>query len=76
MQIFVVDDEELMTMSNIDTLDERVAGFLHLHICVHCGHPRTREDVKVREVSSGILHCPKCDLDGPLNIEVREDPAA
>ena len=28
-----------------------------------------------REISSGILHCPKCGIDGPLNVEVQDLPA-
>jgi hypothetical protein len=25
-------------------------------------------------VGSGILHCPQCGRDGPLNLEIREAP--
>ena len=48
----------------------------HVHACIHCGHPRLREEIENREINSGILHCPKCDLDGPLNVEIRERPVA
>lgn len=71
----LVDDAELKVMSSTDTLDDRDTGLIHLHICIHCGHSRQREEVGDREVSSGILHCPKCGFDGPLNIEIRDLPA-
>lgn len=45
---------------------------MHVHVCTHCGHARQREQVDGREVGSGILHCQKCNLDGPLNVEIQE----
>ena len=45
---------------------------LHLHVCVYCGHARKREDISGREMGSGIFHCPLCESDGPLNVEIRE----
>lgn len=50
---------------------ERLPALVHVHVCVHCGHARRREEVDGREVGSGILHCPSCEADGPLNIEIR-----
>jgi transcription elongation factor Elf1 len=44
---------------------------VHVHACIHCGHMRQREEVDGREVGSGVLHCHKCNLDGPLNVEIR-----
>lgn len=61
-------------MSNKDALGESDSGIAHVHVCIHCNHPRRREEVESREVSAGILHCPKCGTDGPLNIEIRELP--
>lgn len=58
-------------MNSTDTLDDRDTGLIHLHICIHCGHARHREDVGEGEVQSGFLHCPQCGFDGPLNIEIR-----
>jgi len=69
---FVVDDAELKVMNSTDALDDRDVSLVHLHTCIHCGHSRSREEVEDREVSSGIFHCPKCGLDGPLNIEIRD----
>lgn len=60
---------------NNDALDGNDAGLIHLHICTHCGYPRRREEIGDRELSSGIVHCPKCDSDGPLNIEIRDSSA-
>lgn len=45
---------------------------LHFHVCVHCGSAFRREDFVGRTLTSGIFHCTKCDLDGPLNVEIRE----
>lgn len=47
------------------------SDLVHVHICVRCGHPRLRESVDEVEIQSGILHCPRCGFDGPLNIEIR-----
>ncbi len=63
-------------MSSENALDERDAGLIHLHTCIHCGHSRQREEVVEGEVNSGLLHCPKCGFDGPLNIEIGNLPAA
>ena len=52
-----------------------MTSLVHLHICTHCGHARKREEVRDRELSSGIVHCPKCGIDGPLNIEIQDFPA-
>lgn len=62
-------------MTSEDNADQCDALLAHLHVCIHCGHPRKREEIGDREVSSGILHCPKCGFDGPLNIEIRDSPA-
>jgi hypothetical protein len=45
---------------------------VHVHVCVYCGHPRKREDIGGREMGSGVFHCPVCESDGPLNVEIRE----
>lgn len=69
--------QELKVMNdmNNDALGKSDAGLIHVHICIHCGHPRKREEVGDRELSSGIVHCPKCGTDGPLNIEIQDSPA-
>ncbi|MGB6134283.1 MAG: hypothetical protein WBG54_21080 [Acidobacteriaceae bacterium] len=61
-------------MSSEDNADQREALLAHLQVCIHCGHSRKREEIVDREVNSGILHCPKCGFDGPLNIEIRDLP--
>jgi len=45
---------------------------MHVHVCPHCGYLLRREEVDGRQVASGMFHCPKCDLDGPLNMEIRD----
>lgn len=62
-------------MNSEDALDSRDSNLIHLHTCIHCGHSRHREEVGEGEINSGIIHCPKCGIDGPLNIEIRDFPA-
>ena len=52
--------------------DEHKRELHHFHVCVHCGSAFRRDEYIGRAISSGIYHCPKCGLDGPLNIEIRE----
>lgn len=47
------------------------ANLVHVHVCIGCGHIRRREQIDGREIGSGILTCPKCNREGPLNVEVR-----
>jgi predicted RNA-binding Zn-ribbon protein involved in translation (DUF1610 family) len=46
--------------------------FIHVHVCRHCGYLVGREEVDSRQVASGMFHCPKCGLEGPLNVEIRD----
>lgn len=61
-------------MDDQDAIGNSDTGLTHLHVCIHCGHPRKREEITDREISSGVVHCPKCGLDGPLNIEIQNPP--
>jgi transcription elongation factor Elf1 len=47
---------------------------IHLHTCIHCGQMRYREDIGDHEINSGLIHCPGCGMDGPLNVEIRNLP--
>ncbi len=47
-------------------------SLLHFHVCKHCGGATRREEFEGRALTSGIFLCPKCDLEGPLNVEIRE----
>jgi hypothetical protein len=47
---------------------------VHVHVCVYCGHARKREEIGAREMGSGIFHCPNCESNGPLNVEILERP--
>jgi hypothetical protein len=48
------------------------SSLLHVHVCVHCGCALRREVFEGRSLTSGIYLCPKCGLEGPLNVEIRE----
>lgn len=61
-------------MNSNNALGNSNADPIPVHICIYCGHPRRREDVGDVEISAGILRCPKCGFDGPLNIEIRNSP--
>ena len=45
----------------------------HFHVCVHCGSAFRREEYENRALTSGVYLCPKCGLEGPLNVVIRED---
>jgi hypothetical protein len=49
---------------------------LHFHVCIHCESAFRREDFEGRSLTSGIFPCPRCGLDGPLNVQIREADAA
>ncbi len=59
-------------MAKDDIKADSEPHFMHVHVCTHCGYVLRREEVDSRQVASGMFHCPKCDLDGPLNVEIRE----
>lgn len=48
----------------------------HFHVCVHCGSAFRREEYEGRALTSGVYLCPKCGLEGPLNVVIREDEGA
>lgn len=62
-------------MTDDDSANESRPPLAHVHVCVHCGYARRREEVDSREVGSGILQCPKCGRDRPLNLEYRDFPS-
>lgn len=45
--------------------------FVHVHVCVHCGYAARREEFEDRADTTGLYLCPKCGVEGPLNIEIR-----
>lgn len=55
-------------------LDEPHPHLLHFHVCKYCGTATRREEFEGRALTSGILLCPKCGIEGPLNVEIRETP--
>jgi predicted RNA-binding Zn-ribbon protein involved in translation (DUF1610 family) len=47
-------------------------SLLHVHVCNHCGTAFRREVLEGRAHITGIFRCPKCGVEGPLNLEIRE----
>lgn len=47
-------------------------SLLHVHVCVHCGSVIRREELEGRGHTTGIFPCPKCGVEGPLNLEIRD----
>ena len=47
-------------------------SLLHFHVCVHCGSAIRREALEGRSLTSGVIMCPKCGVEGPLNVEILE----
>lgn len=45
---------------------------LHVHVCTHCGTSFRREEVEGRVHTTGLFICPKCETEGPLNVEIHE----
>lgn len=53
--------------------DQHKRELNHFHVCVHCGSALRREEYEGRALNSGIYLCPKCGMEGPLNVVIRED---
>jgi predicted RNA-binding Zn-ribbon protein involved in translation (DUF1610 family) len=56
--------------------DEHKPDLNHFHECVHCGSAFRREEYEGRALTSGVYLCPKCGLEGPLNVVIREEECA
>ncbi len=56
--------------------DEHKPELNHFHVCVHCGSAFRREEYEGRALTSGVYLCPKCGLEGPLNVVIREEEGA
>lgn len=55
-----------------DAENLRCCSLVHVHVCVHCGAVYRREEMEGRVHTTGIFLCPKCGVEGPLNLEIRE----
>lgn len=44
--------------------------FVHVHVCIHCRGAFRREEFEDGAQTTGIYPCPKCGVEGPLNIEI------
>jgi len=62
-------------MTPIEGPNQLPPGLLHFHVCIHCGSAFRREVFEGRSITSGVFLCPKCGLEGPLNVEIREAEA-
>lgn len=57
----------------VPTASEKpIHSLLHVHVCVHCSNAIRREELEGRGHTTGIFPCPKCGIEGPLNLEIRE----
>ncbi len=41
-----------------------------VHVCKFCGAPVERAQIQPEDLLSGLICCPKCGKEGPLNIEI------
>lgn len=46
------------------------------HVCPKCGTPILIENLGLREATTGILTCPKCDWSGKIDIQVVRNQSA
>ncbi|TCK71865.1 hypothetical protein [Acidipila rosea] len=52
--------------------NEMNPSLLHFHVCIHCASRYRREEVEGRVHTTGLFLCPKCEKEGPLNIEIHD----
>jgi hypothetical protein len=55
-----------------DSYSQSNCLLLAVHVCIHCANPFRREEVEGRVHTTGLFLCPKCEMEGPLNIEIHE----
>lgn len=48
---------------------------VHVHVCSQCHAAFRREELEGRGHTSGIFLCPRCGIEGPLNLEIRDEDA-
>jgi predicted RNA-binding Zn-ribbon protein involved in translation (DUF1610 family) len=48
------------------------ANWESVHICPRCGHILNLDQIDLRAITTGIVQCPKCDWEGPIEIQVSE----
>jgi ribosomal protein L37AE/L43A len=46
-----------------------------VHICPRCGHILSLEDIDLKTITTGIVECPKCQWEGPIEIQVTDQNA-
>lgn len=58
-------------MTTSESNPER-SQLIHVHTCISCGSTFRREEVEGRVHTTGLFVCPNCEVEGPLNIEIRQ----
>jgi len=43
-----------------------------VHICPRCGHILNLEEIDLKAITTGIVECPNCDWQGPVEIQVTD----
>jgi hypothetical protein len=56
----------------MDKAEEAGNTLEHVHMCMHCSGIFRREEYESRALTSGIYLCPRCGLEGPLNVVIRK----
>ena len=41
-----------------------------VHICPRCGHILNLAEIDLKTITTGIVACPQCDWEGPVEIQV------
>ena len=41
-----------------------------VHICPRCGHILSLEAIDLRTITTGLVECPNCHWEGPVEIQV------
>ncbi len=43
-----------------------------VHICPRCGHALNLAEIDLKTITTGIVECPKCHWEGPIEIKVSD----
>ena len=43
-----------------------------VHVCPRCGHFLNLEKIDLRTITTGIVECPECHWEGPIEIRVAD----
>ena len=45
------------------------------HVCPQCGLSINLKDIGLKGGTTGLITCPKCDLSGPIEIQIVDEDA-